>query len=661
MRTLLRPIVAVRYVPTRVWVSAAVSLLLLAVPPPAIGVGACPLSVGIDPLPLLDLKGFEVRVEDGGGGDVDASFDGVCEFAVTLCVADPAPPGAVCDVNDNELASLTVRTRWGPGHDLGDRVEASLLRPYVAVDGVTVAGKGNTLKFAPGEQPPSGCSVATFELPAERDLNPQSKFQIKVYGRTPTGPRRQRVLVRCVAPAGDVPGPPVCSTGSQPCLGDDPLPGSTTTTTRVPPASTSTTTRFTIPNTTTSTWTGSTLSTSTTLLAGVNDYYVAPSGRDTNNGSRTAPWATIQHADAALSLGARGTIVHVAPGRYWGHIRTTRAGTQTQPIRFVSDGKWAARINGFWSVQGPYQSIENFEITCPGCSRAIACYVGQTSGRAHHCRILGNYIHDIGTTFCDSAGAVNTAVVASGTAPRTDAERGYNVVSGNVIRHVGADAGAPYNCNQFHGIYLGGPRDVAQNNIVSGVIGWGIHARGDVTHQVISNNTVFNNGKGGLILQATGPTYDSYDYGTITNNVVVNNGRADGTPFYGIVDYNRVIGTHNVFRGNLLYGNLPANWGKGLTTTYGSPICPDPCEDTNMQTGSDATTFANYWSDWNTAPARRYSASDYAPRAGSTAIDRGTTACTVGVAKPCAPAQDFTGTPRPQGAAHDIGAFEVRR
>src|SRR5215467_14511154 len=42
-------------------------------------------------------------------------------------------------------------------------------------------------------------------------------------------------------------------------------------------------------------------------------YYVAPTGSDSNDGSATAPWRTISHA---AEMVAAGDTVHVLPGVY---------------------------------------------------------------------------------------------------------------------------------------------------------------------------------------------------------------------------------------------------------------------------------------------------------------------------------------------------------
>jgi hypothetical protein len=52
--------------------------------------------------------------------------------------------------------------------------------------------------------------------------------------------------------------------------------------------------------------------------AATNEYWVSPTGSDSNSGTQTNPWKTIQHADASLTLGTNGTVVHVLPGTYSG-------------------------------------------------------------------------------------------------------------------------------------------------------------------------------------------------------------------------------------------------------------------------------------------------------------------------------------------------------
>src|SRR5689334_7261471 len=71
------------------------------------------------------------------------------------------------------------------------------------------------------------------------------------------------------------------------------------------------------------------------------NFYVSPDGSDANDGSQLHPWRTIQHAANTVHAGAS---VHVAPGNYLGAVKTSRSGTATARIRFVSEVRWGATI-----------------------------------------------------------------------------------------------------------------------------------------------------------------------------------------------------------------------------------------------------------------------------------------------------------------------------
>lgn len=76
------------------------------------------------------------------------------------------------------------------------------------------------------------------------------------------------------------------------------------------------------------------------LLASASDYYVDKTGKDTNAGTATAPWLTINHAVGAVSSGA---VVHVNPGVYTEGFSVVKDGTS-----FVSSGATvqSIRVNG---------------------------------------------------------------------------------------------------------------------------------------------------------------------------------------------------------------------------------------------------------------------------------------------------------------------------
>src|SRR5262245_60201569 len=96
-------------------------------------------------------------------------------------------------------------------------------------------------------------------------------------------------------------------------------------------------------------------------------YYVSPAGSDSAAGTQEAPFRTINKAD---SVAAPGDTVRVLPGVY-GPVTTFRAGTPTARIRYLSDTRWAAKIQSdstqrqAWNNYAAYIDVQDFEITAP--------------------------------------------------------------------------------------------------------------------------------------------------------------------------------------------------------------------------------------------------------------------------------------------------------
>jgi pectate disaccharide-lyase len=410
------------------------------------------------------------------------------------------------------------------------------------------------------------------------------------------------------------------------------------------------------------------LLTSASAQTGVNEYYVSPLGSDVHNGSKRSPWRTLQHAAENLQLGSAGTVVHVAPGTYTDVHYCSRglvngatmmcvekSGTATQPIIVQSDQRWQAKLRctrsvGMFFLLGSYIQIVGFDMSCPN----EGSFAGATYGNNSHNQFLNNYLHDFDVTSCSSVGVLNGNV----TAKPGWTNIGHHVASGNVIHHAGAAGGAGH-CNQEHGLYFGDPYDVLTNNVISGVIGVGIHSYGGgICHQVISNNTIFDNSQGGILIENVATLGGDYwdecgnggvsDYNTVTNNIIANNGIGhtyDGE-FGGIDGRGRAGGGHNLFSHNLIYGNRPQQ---------ASLVRPD--ESLKQATGNDLSVFQDYKPDHNWAPASDYDYRNYALKVGSPAIDSGTATCASDEPE-CPPRSSITGADRPIGKTFDVGAFE---
>jgi hypothetical protein len=365
---------------------------------------------------------------------------------------------------------------------------------------------------------------------------------------------------------------------------------------------------------------------------GIMHYYVSSAGNDANSGSRIKPWRTLQHAADQAALGQAGTMIHVAPGTYReirycsvpGLVKVSamvcmlHSGTATQPIIFESDRQWAAKLrcpqsSAMFILIASYVRVIGFDMSCP----KEGSFAGATYGDNGHNEFLNNYLHDFDVTGCTSLGVLNGTI---GAQPGWTSI-GHHVVSGNVIRHAGASAGAAHHCNQEHGLYFSDPYDVLTHNLISGMIGVGIHSFGHgICHQVISNNTIFDNSQGGIVLENIATKDREYwnlcdrgtsDFNTVTNNIIVHNGIGQNySGEYGGIDGRGLPGGgHNVFSNNLIYGNQP----------YETAL-ERPDISVNQLSGNDTSVFTKYEPDRNWAPTPHYDVCNYGSKAGSRAV-----------------------------------------
>jgi len=353
-----------------------------------------------------------------------------------------------------------------------------------------------------------------------------------------------------------------------------------------------------------------------TLGNGTN-YYVAPAGSDANPCTAAAPCSTLQRVSQLMNPGDNA---HVAAGNYtWSYSanRVTKSGTATALLTYISDTKWGAKIYGSdcspITNDGDYVQIINFDVT-GSCNQGIT-----TNG--NYSKIIGNRVHDMPGT------ALTGAIVG--------ACCDYTITGIQIIGNVVDNIGPWGQVNQTHGIYVAGPYAVVENNIVTRAASACIQTYHGATHQIISNNIVANCGVYGIQISAD-PAITTDDYTTVDNNIIVNNGQ------YGI-HQGYSLGSHNVFRNNIVYNNPAGNISSpesGTSATQSGTI--------TLTSAQFSALFVNYTGDMT---------GDYHLRSGAVAIDAGTTLCAAGVVL-CVPGLDFAGLLRPRGTAHDIGAYE---
>jgi hypothetical protein len=401
-------------------------------------------------------------------------------------------------------------------------------------------------------------------------------------------------------------------------------------------------------------------------LAGVGSaraatYYVSTSGSDSSPGSSAAPLRTLQKAASKV---AAGDTVIVRPGSYAG-FHLTRSGVAGAEIRFAAqpgvtitsrnpvtpdginlEGASHVRVEGFAVVGMPRAGL-----------RAVNCHhVTLRNNRADR-----NYKWGILTGWC------------------SDSRIERNETSRSQTQH---------------GIYLGNSGD---RNLVRGNVSWGnyqigIHLNGDknvgggdgiMSGLRIEDNILFGNGAGG----GAAINCDGVQGSTIRNNLIYDN-RATGIALFridggGPSSGNRIVNNtilnasssrwvillrdgavDNVLRNNVLWsdhsyrGAILASPDSlpGLSSNHNAVIgrfARDGSGSTVLSlaqwqsaTGQDRSSLVATPTQLFVSPASH----DYELRAGSPAIDRGTSSY--------APTRDLDGTPRPQGAAHDIGALE---
>ena len=246
-----------------------------------------------------------------------------------------------------------------------------------------------------------------------------------------------------------------------------------------------------------------TLVPSLTAQAGAT-YYVSTTGSDSNLGTKSEPWLTIQHAANTVKAGAT---VYVFGGVYKESVNFPQSGTASEPITFQSYPGETAVIDGTGvsccgssGTQGlinivgslSYITVSGFEIRNYTTSNENDVPVGVwITGSGTGIRILNNRVHNITTTSEANGNALGMAIYGTSKTPITQL-----VISGNEV----------------YDLRTGESESLTVN--------------GNVTHFKITNNLVHDNDNIGIDMigyEGVGPVgYDEVMYGEVSGNTVYN-------------------------------------------------------------------------------------------------------------------------------------------
>jgi hypothetical protein len=236
-------------------------------------------------------------------------------------------------------------------------------------------------------------------------------------------------------------------------------------------------------------------------------FYVSTTGSDSNSGSYSSPWRTIQHAANSVSAGAT---VYVFGGVYHESVSIPVSGTASNYITFESYPGQTAVIDGTGvscctsnppssgnETQGlinivtqSYVIVSGFEIRNYTTSKAAYTPAGiWITGSGTGLQLLNNLVHNITTTSQKNGNAFGIAVYGTQQTPITQL-----TISGNRVYNLKTGQSESVNVD------------------------------GNVTYFSITNNIVHDNDNIGIDaigFEGVGPTgYDQASYGEISRNTV---------------------------------------------------------------------------------------------------------------------------------------------
>jgi hypothetical protein len=354
-------------------------------------------------------------------------------------------------------------------------------------------------------------------------------------------------------------------------------------------------------------------------------YYVAPNGSDSNNGSSTAPFKTIQKAANIVNP---GDIVIIRNGTYTGGSSAVaeiqRSGNAGAWITFKAENRWGAVLDGrnFATSNGltinsgvGFVRIEGLQIQ--------NTIVGGISANenTHDIYYYRNLIHHVGRICTDTSGG-QVGFRDKTTSTRFTYDSNVMHTIGRLHPSDGCSLSTGYYKNHDHGVYLWGRDIKIINNVFHNFkSGWAIQSAQGASNWLIANNTFAfanPNREGQIVL------WDASSNFVIANNVFYQ-------PTKAAIYLDPCGGKSNiVVRNNVSTGDMLFDGDTGRNTCSGITL-------SNNKTATDPKL---------TDPAGL----NFRLTSSSPAINQADASVS--------PAADHEGAARPQGGGYDSGAFE---
>jgi len=419
------------------------------------------------------------------------------------------------------------------------------------------------------------------------------------------------------------------------------------------------------------------------------DYYVSKSGSDSNPGTVSQPWLTIQKAANTLQA---GDTVYIKAGTYHEQVKPKNSGTAGNYITYTAYGNDAVIIDGTgvtlpWSFDGlvyvsevSYIKISGLRVqnVGPGDNHAgilleDCSYITIKNNYTYNTTSSGIGVWDCsniiidgnevelacndGEQECISVGGTNIFEVRNNHVHHS----GSGTIGGEgICIKDGSSTGKIFNnhvhdLNERLGIYLDAWDKHTYNIEVYGNVVHDINnndcytlaseAGGLLENIAIYNNIGYNADVHGINISINGePVAHPMKGITVINNTFYNNGlggwgggiAVENPNVQNVVIRNNILSQNNTFQIAVDPGVSMGNLTVDHNLIYGYRNYEDEIKGNNAVEGNPLFV--------NAANA------DFHLTGNSPAIDAGSSAG--------APAKDFDGNSRPRGAGYDIGAFE---